>query len=54
MTTKEEIRDLKKACILLQEQIGALHTLYQELSLNKVDKLKPNEVRSKSNLIIKG
>ena len=40
MTTKEEIQELRDACILLQKQIGALKTLYYELDKKKADKAK--------------
>jgi len=37
---EEEIEDLKKACMLLQEQINALKTLVMDLYKNKEDKKK--------------
>lgn len=40
MTTKEELRELRDACKLLQRQIGALKTLYDDLDKRKADKPK--------------
>ena len=40
MTTKEEIQELRNACILLQKQIGALKLLYDDLDNKKADKPK--------------
>jgi len=40
MTTKEELKELKDACILLQKQIGALKLLYDDLDKKKADKPK--------------
>ncbi len=38
MTDKEEIRELKEACMLLQGQISALRTLIADLEKRKEDK----------------